>query len=99
LDSGGLANRPLVTASRSRTGCRRIANPLSGLSRWKILDNLRRSLVPSALLLLLLANWMLIPELGGLGSLLFVAMITMPALLSAVVESFANLMSCRSPCI
>ena len=49
---------------------RRIANPLSGLSQWKILDNLRRSLVPAALLLLLLGNWMLLPDLGGLGPLL-----------------------------
>ena len=32
-------------------------NPLSGLSRWKIFDNLRRSLIPSALMLLLLLGW------------------------------------------
>lgn len=32
-------------------------NPLSSLSRWKILDNLRRSLVPIALTGLLLAGW------------------------------------------
>jgi len=32
-------------------------NPLSGLSRWKIFDNLRRSLIPSALILLLLLGW------------------------------------------
>ncbi len=32
-------------------------NPLSGLSRWKIFDNLRRSLVPSALSLMLLLGW------------------------------------------
>jgi cyclic beta-1,2-glucan synthetase len=36
---------------------RRRKNPLSGLSRWKIFDNLRRSLVPSALTLLLLLGW------------------------------------------
>ncbi|RPI02028.1 MAG: cyclic beta 1-2 glucan synthetase, partial [Zetaproteobacteria bacterium] len=36
---------------------RRRKNPLSGLSRWKIFDNLRRSLVPAALLLLLLLGW------------------------------------------
>jgi len=29
-------------------------NPLSGLSRWKIFDNLRRSLTPAAMMLLLL---------------------------------------------
>ena len=32
-------------------------NPLSGLSRWKIFDNLRRSLVPPALTSLLLLGW------------------------------------------
>jgi cyclic beta-1,2-glucan synthetase len=32
-------------------------NPLSGVSRWKILDNLRRSLVSAALTLLLLLGW------------------------------------------
>ncbi len=32
-------------------------NPLSLLSRWKLFDNLRRSLVPTALTLLLLLGW------------------------------------------
>jgi cellobiose phosphorylase len=32
-------------------------NPLSMLSRWKLFDNLRRSLVPSALTLLVLLGW------------------------------------------
>ncbi len=32
-------------------------NPLSLLSRWKLFDNLRRSLAPSALTLLLLLGW------------------------------------------
>jgi len=67
---------------------RRIANPLSGLSQWKILDNLRRSLVPAALLLLLLGNWLLLPELGAAGPLLVLAIITLPAWLSATVEIF-----------
>jgi cellobiose phosphorylase len=67
---------------------RRIANPLSGLSQWKIFDNLRRSLVPAAFLLLLLGNWILLPELGGLGTLLVVAIIALPALLSTTVALF-----------
>ncbi len=37
----------------------RVWNPLSRLSRWKIFDNLRRSLVAPALLLLLLLGWTL----------------------------------------
>jgi cellobiose phosphorylase len=36
---------------------RRRNNPLSLLSRWKILDNLRRSFMAAALTLLLLAGW------------------------------------------
>ena len=38
-------------------GGRRLNNPLSVLSRWKLLDNLRRSLVPAVLTLLLLLGW------------------------------------------
>jgi cellobiose phosphorylase len=36
---------------------RTLKNPLSLLSRWKIVDNLRRSLVPSAVVFLLLFIW------------------------------------------
>jgi cellobiose phosphorylase len=65
---------------------RRIANPLSGLSKWKIFDNLRRSLVPAALLLLLLGNWLLIPGFGGLGPLLVLVILALPGLLTGVVD-------------
>jgi cellobiose phosphorylase len=37
-------------------------NPLSALSRWKIFDNLRRSLVPMSLLALLLFGWAVVPQ-------------------------------------
>lgn len=33
-------------------------NPLSALARWKIFDNLRRSLTPAALVLLMLTGWL-----------------------------------------
>ncbi len=36
-------------------------NPLSPLSRWKILDNLRRSLVSPALTILVLCGWLALP--------------------------------------
>ncbi len=36
---------------------KRVKNPLSFLSKWKILDNLRRSLVPASTLLLLFSGW------------------------------------------
>jgi cellobiose phosphorylase len=67
---------------------RRVANPLSALSQWKIFDNLRRSLVPVALMLLLLGNWLLLPELGGLGPLLVLAIVTLPGLFAALVNVF-----------
>ena len=65
---------------------RRIANPLSVLSQWKILDNLRRSLVPVALLFFLLGTWLLVPEFGGFGLLLLLALITLPGVLSTLVS-------------
>ena len=37
-------------------------NPLSPLSKWKLLDNLRRSLVPAASTLLLLLGWIALPD-------------------------------------
>lgn len=37
-------------------------NPLSGLNRWKILDNLRRSIAPAALLAMLLLSWYAFPQ-------------------------------------
>jgi cellobiose phosphorylase len=66
---------------------RRIANPLSALSRWKLFDNLRRSLVPIALLLLLLGAWVLLPGHGASGAPLVLAFITLPGLLAALVDA------------
>jgi len=37
-------------------------NPISALSRWKIFDNLRQSLVPIALTVLLLLGWLALPS-------------------------------------
>ncbi len=37
-------------------------NPISGLSRWKILDNLRRSLVPPAQISLLFLAWLVLQQ-------------------------------------
>ncbi len=69
---------------------RRIANPLSWLSQWKIFDNLRRSLVPIALLLLILGHWLLLPGVGGRGVLFVIAIIALPGFLAALVEAFCK---------
>ena len=59
-------------------------NPLSALSRLKILDNLRRSLTPAALLVLLLAGWWLLPGPGAwtLRALAVVALVPLAAQLA-----------------
>ncbi len=67
-------------------GGQSIANPLSVLSLWKIFDNLRRSLVPMALLLLVLGFWLLLPERGYFGVLLVAAIIILPGLVTRLIQ-------------
>lgn len=56
-------------------------NSLSALSRWKLLDNLRRSIVPSATLLFLLAGWSFLPTPWFWSNTVF-ALILLPPLFS-----------------
>jgi len=44
-------------------------NPLSLFDRWKILDNLRRSLLPATSLALLISSWLVSPRIGWAASL------------------------------
>jgi cyclic beta-1,2-glucan synthetase len=52
---------PVHDGSRGR-------NSLNLLNRWKIFDNLRRSLVPVACVAYLVASWLISPALGGISS-------------------------------
>jgi cyclic beta-1,2-glucan synthetase len=65
---------------------RRMENPLTGLSRWKIFDNLRRSLVPAGLVGLLVYGWLAasVDSLAWTGFVL--ALIALPGALAAVAE-------------
>jgi cyclic beta-1,2-glucan synthetase len=63
-------------------------NPLSALSRWKILDNLRRSLVSPALVLLLAAGWAFLPGPSWSGTLWVFAFLAVPAFLAGFVDLF-----------
>ncbi len=54
-------------------GGSRLRNPLSTLDRWKIIDNLRRSLIAPSLVLLALIGWLVIPEAAPVWTLLTVA--------------------------
>lgn len=48
----------------------RAPNPLSLLNRWKILDNLRRSLLPVASLALLITSWCISARIGEIATFL-----------------------------
>lgn len=60
-------------------------NPISGLSRWKILDNLRRSLIPPAQLLLLLLGWSVLQPAWFWTSIVAGA-ILVPPLITSVLD-------------
>ena len=66
---------PTVPDASGRT----VPNRLSAISRWKILDNLRRSLVAPSLLLLLLSTWILLPGAPGVWTALAVLILAFPA--------------------
>ncbi len=60
-------------------------NPLSALSRWKLCDNLRRSLVPFALVSLLVLGWMA-PGVTWSWTLMVTAIVLVPPVLATLVE-------------
>ncbi|MGK2941504.1 MAG: GH36-type glycosyl hydrolase domain-containing protein [Immundisolibacter sp.] len=64
-------------------------NPLSLLSQWKLFDNLRRSLVPAALTLLLLLGWALWSP--AFWTLAVIAILLLPALCATLLDL------CRRP--
>ncbi len=68
-------------------GGTRLKNPLSALSRWKILDNLRRSLVPPALVLMLITGWFATGHFW-LWTAVTAGIILGPSLLSASIDLF-----------
>ncbi|HEY8040702.1 MAG TPA: glucoamylase family protein [Polyangiaceae bacterium] len=67
-------------------GGARLANPLRLVDRWKILDNLRRSLVAPASVLLLLAGWTWLPGRPLLWTLAALFLIVAPILPSVVED-------------
>jgi cyclic beta-1,2-glucan synthetase len=53
-------------------------NPLPAVERWKIFDNLRRSLIPPALLVLLVLGWTVLPGSPWLWTALALLVPTLP---------------------
>ena len=64
----------------------RVPNPLSVVSRWKILDNLRRSLVEPAIFALFLLGWLALPGGPAGWTLATVAILFLPALCQLAVD-------------
>ena len=56
-----------------------VPNTLPAISRWKILDNLRRSLLPPALVALLVSAWTVLPGSAGVWSAVAVLVLAFPA--------------------
>ena len=63
-------------------------NPLSVLSRWKLFDNLRRSLSPLALTLILLIGWTVWP-LPWFGHFPVVAILLIPVISASVFDLYS----------
>ena len=66
-------------------GSRHQKNPLSGLSRWKIFDNLRRSLMPSALTLMWVLGWTVLSP-SWFWALSVLGIILIPALVHCILD-------------
>jgi cellobiose phosphorylase len=67
-------------------GKRWFKNPLSALSRWKIFDNIRRSLVPIALTAFLLLGWMALPS-SFFWTIAVSAIIVIPIIITSIWET------------
>ncbi|GAB3778870.1 glucoamylase family protein [Dyella agri] len=60
-------------------------SPLSALSRWKIFDNLRRSLIPAAWLALLLLGWTVVSPMFR-WTLAVLSVVLVPPLLNSLLD-------------
>ncbi|MDO8704275.1 MAG: glucoamylase family protein, partial [Sulfuricaulis sp.] len=65
----------------------RLKNPLSLLSQWKLLDNLRRSLAPAALMFLLLLGWTILSS-AWFWTLAALGIVLIPCLIASISELF-----------
>ena len=85
---------PYLGASIRTADGSRERNPLTGLHRWKIVDNLRRSVVPASTIALFSLGWLLLPGAGLIWPLVLLALLFFPAYFS-----LAGSMVFRSPSI
>jgi len=77
-------------AADLRSASPTVGNPITALSWWKIFDNLRRSLVPVAMLALLLGAWLLAAAPLGMTATLFVLVVVGAVPLLATLGDLAR---------
>lgn len=75
----------LLPWAPGRSG-QRVRNPISALSKWKIGDNLRRSLTPLAMLLTLVISWFISFNMAAIASLFVGCVLILPALLATAFD-------------
>ena len=73
---------PWLSARVQVDGGVRERNPLSGLHRWKMLDNLRRSLVSPTTIALFVVGWLLMPGAGFSWPVIMLLVVLFPAYFS-----------------
>ena len=78
---------PRVPAIGADSVKSRDRNPLSALSQWKIFDNLRRSLVPAALVAMLLLGWTRLQP-AWFWTLMVIGIILLPPLIAMIPALF-----------
>ena len=74
---------------------RRVPNPISFLSRWKILDNLRRSLVEPWIFLLFILGWTVLPGSPLYWTLVTIAILFVPPWFQFAFSVVRSLMAGR----
>jgi len=80
-----IASWALSRVPHTGRGARR--NPLSALARWKILDNLRRSVTPLALVGLLWLSWLVMPS-PMVSMLVVIAVMLVTPAAASVIDLF-----------
>ena len=67
----------------------RLINPLSHLAQWKLIDNLRRSLLPATLVLLLLIDWLFLRAFPAL-TVAVIGIFVIPPLAATLFNVFCK---------
>lgn len=73
----------------------KVGNPISVISRWKILDNLRRSLVEPATFLLLVFGWLVLSGTAAQWTLATICILFIPACCQFVLKLLRAMRGCN----